>query len=212
MPTLSELENEEGIGYFRDVWTIVDVEPEDARYVIAREKDLVQAIDSLAATAEDFERLAAAVECWDPDEIDVETSAREFEVLNSIVGQEDSADVGGLELGVAGLVHALAATGIVPAASCRGHRGVRPWSESPVVLFATDECRAQLLEPLAREAHCIFDIDEDRPELLVVAAASVRNLMSLAELVVDAAGTFRHQCDKGRRISITGGAKEEIEG
>jgi hypothetical protein len=50
---------------------------------------------------------------------------------------------------VAGLTNALAAAGMFPAASCRGHKGtVRPWSEFPVVLVAADELRAHALQPL----------------------------------------------------------------
>ena len=132
-------------------------------------------------TAEDFDRLARLVEWWDPDDLGQGASPEERSLLKSTVGESNSADLGGLEMGVAGLAYALASAGMVPAASCRAHTGDRPWSYSPVVLFAADECHARQLEPLVRNAGCVFAVDAGRGHLLVVSASSVRNLMELAD-------------------------------
>lgn len=205
MPEEWEIDSDEGIGFFRDVWTIVDVPSSDAQLVIERERVLICAIDSLVTTPEDFDRLARCVEHWDPEEVDDEyvASSAERSLMVSAIGDADSAEVGGLELGVAGLVYALASVGMVPTASCRGHTGDRPWSDSPVVLFAACERDVRVLEPLVQEAGCVFDIDPSRAELLVVGAPSVRNLMSLAQAVLDAGDRFGDRSDGD---SSTGGA------
>jgi hypothetical protein len=145
----------------------------------------VRLVDDLAGTEEDFDRLARCVEDWDPDEQEIDASPAELSVLEAFLGQSDSAEIGGLELGVAGLVYGLAAGGMVPAASCRGHAGPQPWSDSPVVLFATDERHASTLDPLVRDAGCVFDIDPARPELVAIAATSIANLMALASALVE---------------------------
>jgi len=93
MPDPSELDSEEGIGFFRDVWTIIDVPRSDAELVIQRERELLRAIDSLATTAVDFDRLARFVEDWDPDEVADEVSSAERSVLTSAIGDADSAEL-----------------------------------------------------------------------------------------------------------------------
>ena len=183
VPQLTEFDDE-GIGFFRDVWTIIDVSSLKAQDVIDREQTLLQVVDSLATNAEDFDRLARCVERWDPEETEIDAWLSEILALETAIGGADSAQIGGLELGVAGLVYALAATGIVPAASCRGHTGPRPWSEWPVVFFATDESHARVLELSAQEAGCGFDIDPGRPELLVIGGRSIVNLMRFAAMLV----------------------------
>lgn len=185
MPEMADLDDE-GVGFFRDVWTIVDIPRGEAKDAIKREQALLQAIDDLAPTAEDFDRLARCVESWDEEGPGADASLVERGALGWAIGPEDSAQIGGLESGVAGLVYALAAMGVVPAASCRGHTGPRPWSESPVVYFAADEARARTLEPFAQAAGCVFDIDPDRPDLLILVGKSVTNLMRLAVAVADA--------------------------
>ncbi|MEH3138812.1 MAG: hypothetical protein PGN37_01270 [Mycobacterium kyogaense] len=182
LPDTSEL-NEEGIGYFRGVWTIVDVSPSEAQEVIEQEQALVALVDHLSANAEDFDRLAHCIEHWDPDEEAIEAPSRETAILNAAPSDFEFSPLRGLELGVAGLVYALAANGIVPAASCRGHLGSHAWSESPVVLFAADESHARGLEMPVQGAGCFFDIDPARPELLAVGGKSITNLMRLALLL-----------------------------
>ena len=61
MPKLSEMD-EEGIGFFRGVWTIIDVPLSAARKLADTERRLATAVADLAATAEDFDRLAGVVE------------------------------------------------------------------------------------------------------------------------------------------------------
>lgn len=86
--------------------------------------------------------------------------------------------LGGLEIGVAGLVHALSATGCWPAASCRGDPG--GWARHPVVHFAADRHRVTILRDLLDGSGCGFSTDPARGELLVVGAGSIEDTMGLA--------------------------------
>jgi len=182
MPKDDELDEESGIGCFEDTRLIHNVPVDEARSVIEREREVVDAIDQLAVTDDDFERLAATAEFGDLDDPANGLSDEEREVLGQWVS-DVPANLEGLELGVSGLIHALATVGMVPAASCRSHPEPS-WSKSPVVLFAATEAGARALQPLAAEAGCVFAIDEVRPKLLVVRGSTIRNLMTLAELVL----------------------------
>ncbi|WBP93199.1 hypothetical protein O6072_18440 [Mycolicibacterium neoaurum] len=186
MPGAADMD-EEGIGYFRDVWLITDVQPSEAREVIQQEQRFVEVVGALASTAEDFDRLARCIERWDPDEEDVEATAHEMSILRPMLSELDFAPLEGLELGVAGAVFALAANGMVPAASCRGHTDTHAWSELPVVLFAADEPHARALELPVRQAGCGFDIDPARLDLLAIQGRSITNLMALATVLTGTA-------------------------
>lgn len=181
MPRRDELDDD-GIGDFQNTWLIRNVSVADARDVIDEERRLVDAIDQLAKDAEDFERLAGIAEFGGIDDPAYELSDLEHRVLSEFVS-DLPADLGGLELGVAGLAHALATVRILPAASCRSHPK-QSWSPTPVVLFATTEFRARALEPLVQAAGCVFAIDEHRRELLAVHGASVFNTMALASAIL----------------------------
>ncbi|RFU21036.1 hypothetical protein D0Z06_13220 [Geodermatophilus marinus] len=186
MPKRSEID-EEGIGFFRDVWTITDVPFGEARSMVREERRLATAVADLAETPEDFDRIAHVVETGlDGDREDVGPAERA--VLEPVVSEEPPLD--GLELGIAGLVYALAAVGMVPAASCRGHCDERAWSDHPVVLFAATRYRAQALAGLIEPTGCRFDIDPARPDLLLVAGRSIGDTMSLAEAILAARQTF----------------------
>lgn len=129
---------------------------------------------------DDFERLAAVAESAAVDSPGEDISEEERAALSEVVS--DLPELGGLELGVAGLAYALATVRILPAASCRSHPD-RSWSDAPVVLFAATEFRARALQPWVEESGCTFTLDENRPELLVVRGWSISNTMALAELV-----------------------------
>lgn len=190
MPKRADIDDD-GIGcYFRDAWTILDVTLQDAQSLVCAERNLANAVDGLARNGADFERFANLVEGGldgehPPDLMDEERAA--VEVLGP--GNEPAA-LEGLELGVAGLVYALASVRMIPAASCRGHTGPNAWSDVPVVLFAATKRRAIALRPLVGEANCLFDIDPARPDLLVVRGRSIRDTMDLAQAVIDASATF----------------------
>lgn len=186
MPSADDLD-EEGFGNFRDTWLIKGVLVREAREILSAERQISALIDSLANTEHDFERLANVAEFAGVDDSAEDLSDHERSALREVVS--DVPPFAGLELGVAGLAHALATVRVLPAASCRSHPG-RSWSEAPVVFVAITEFRAKALEPLAKQSGCTFDIDEGRPELLVIRGTSVTNTMDLAEMVLANRSTF----------------------
>jgi hypothetical protein len=189
MPKPEDID-EEGIGcYFRETWLIKDVPVRTARRLREAERRIAEAVGKLAATAEDFDRLAHAVEDYDPDEADEDYDLTDTEraALHDFMS-DDALD--SLEIGVAGLVYALATVRIIPAASCRGHPGDRAWSDAPVVLFATTEYRARALQPLVEATGCRFGIDTSRVELLAVRGRSILDTMQLADAVLESRRTF----------------------
>ncbi len=186
MPKGDEI-GEEGFGFFRDTWLIRNVPVRDAWDIVSLESSIAEVVDRLAKDEHDFERLAGAAESagiYDPGE---DLTDEERRALAAVVS--DIPELGGLELGVAGLAHALATVGILPAASCRSHVD-RSWSDAPVVLFAATEFRARALQPLVEASGCRFALDGNRPELLVVRGRSIANLMALAELVLNHRSDF----------------------
>jgi hypothetical protein len=188
--------SEDGIGaYFHDTWLIKDVPVREARRLRQEERGIAEVVGRLATTAEDFDRLANAVEeGYDPREVDEGyslTAAELAELDEFLSGDEDEgAALDSLELGVAGLVYALATVRIIPAASCRGHPGYRAWSDEPVVLFATTEFRARALQTLAKATGCRFGIDRARSDLIAVTGRSILDTMALADAVLESRPTF----------------------
>jgi hypothetical protein len=193
MPKPEDID-EDGIGaYFHDTWLIKDVPVREARRLRQEECRVAEAVGRMANTAEDFDRLAHAVEGgYDPDESDegYTVTATERVGLAEFISDGETAVLDSLELGVAGLVYALATVRIIPAASCRGHPDDRAWSDAPVVLFATTEYRARALQPLVEATGCRFGIDAARAELLAVTGRSILDTMGLADAVLGSRRTF----------------------
>jgi hypothetical protein len=193
MPKPEDID-EEGIAVaVRGTWLIKDVPVGQARRLRQKERRIAEVVDHLAATAADFDRLASVVEGgYDPDEPhdDIALTATERAELEVFLSDSETNPLDSLELGVAGLVYALATVRIIPAASCRGHPGDRAWSDVPVVLFATTEYRARALQPLVEGLNCRFVIDAARPELLAVAGHSILETMALADAVLGSRRAF----------------------
>lgn len=181
MPKPDEI-SEDGFSFFRDVWLIRGVSVREAQEVIEEERRIVHVVDQLSVDVDDFEKLAAIAEAGGVDDSADELTRDEYSALSTVVSDMPP-ELGGLELGVAGLVHALASVRILPAASCRSHPQ-RSWSDAPVVVFAATELRARALEPLVAEAGCTFTIDPTRRELLGIRGQSITRMMALAGLVL----------------------------
>lgn len=186
LPSAEELENEEGFGPFRDTWVIRDIPLDIARDMVDEEALVIGCVDALTATAAEFDALLGAIESDDisslPDA--VRQTVASSDVLFSLLGRE-LAPGAGLDLGIAGLVYALAATGSFPAASCRGHSGDLPWSEFPIVrLSATLETAGYLLD-VAADIGCGIMYEEP---LLTIWAPSVLEVMRMASSLLEAAG------------------------
>ncbi len=202
--------DEEGIGCcFRGTWLIKDVPVRIARNLRSEEERIAQVLGDMALTAEDFDRLANAVEtCASREELDdqSELNVTERETLRAFLPEEEAGVLDSLEIGVAGLVYALATVRIIPAASCRGHTGDRAWSDAPVVLFATTEYRAKALQPLAEAVGCRFSIDPARRDLLVVQGQSILQTMALADAILESRHTFVKPRTIRRSTSSSDGA------
>jgi hypothetical protein len=188
VPEPDEIDDDEGFGLFHDVWPITDVSIDDAMAVARADGLLCQIVGNLARDAADFDVLAAAVETGSAGEDD-EIAAESLAALGPYL--TGKAALEGLEAGVAGLVYALSAAGMFPAASCRGHPEPDSWSAIPVVMFAADRAHAEALQPLVEGSRCGFDLDPVRSELLVINGRSVEDTLRLGRAVLDSIAAFR---------------------
>jgi hypothetical protein len=188
VPEPEEIDEYEGFGLFQDVWPIIDVSVAEAVAVAREDRLLCRVVSDLARDAVDFDVLAAVVETGSADEVAGITSAR-LAVLAPYLTGEGALE--SLEAGVAGLVYALSAVGMFPAASCRGHPETDSWSAVPVVMFAADRPHAEMLQPLVESCGCGFDFDPVRPEFLVVNGRSVEDTLRLGSAVLVSIEAFQ---------------------
>lgn len=133
VPTEEDIEGagDEGLGFFDSTWLLGEVSLQEAREVIAEEAQLIDHIDAVAIDATEFDELASAV----GGDIVEEHEFSELWKRSSRLALDDAlpGDGGpstGLELGVGGLAYALAAGGLAPVASCRGHSTAHVWSDA----------------------------------------------------------------------------------
>jgi hypothetical protein len=187
-PDPEEIDEYEGFGLFQDVWAITDVSVDDAISVAREDALLCEIVGGLARDAAEFDVLAAALETGSTGEDD-EISEESLSGLTAYLTGEAALE--GLEVGVAGLVYALSAAGMYPAASCRGHPEPDSWSPIPVVMFAADRAHAEALQPLVEGSGCGFDFDPVRPELLVINGRSVEDTLRLGRAVLASLEVFR---------------------
>ncbi|MFI6489864.1 hypothetical protein [Streptomyces sp. NPDC050564] len=188
MPSEEEIPEDEGIGYFRGVWMILGVTAEEASSMVVLESDQIEVIADLAETPALFEQVASACDTGLVEGVRDEGLRHQLlQRIPSLSEETDDyyADLGGLEVGVAALSHALSYVGGVPVASCRGHISEHRWADLPVVYAALDRQRAEWLQPLLRETGCGFHVDPERPEFLVIDAPSIIESNALAKLIVD---------------------------
>ncbi|MEW1707323.1 hypothetical protein AB0230_08785 [Microbacterium sp. NPDC089190] len=185
VPSPDELEENGGIGDFHDTELIV-TDLEEAGAVIEAEREAVQYLDAKSSTTREFDDLAAAIE-WEAPDTPSDEAPDFFDQEDAWYG------LNGLEVGVAGLVYAMNAVGIITAASCRSHhQGHRPWADYPTVVFAANRPQVGVLRRLVESAGCGFEIDDvDRPRFLAIVAPSVVEMMALSRSVLVAgAGPF----------------------
>ncbi|MFF6862950.1 hypothetical protein [Streptomyces ardesiacus] len=180
--------DEEGYGYFRDVWTIGAVDRDEAVRMIEEERRLVNLVDQASGTPAEYEAIARAVEVGELESLPPGYADQHPDSeLVRIVGRdlEDSSPLDALELGVAGLSYAMASIGCFTAASCRSHHSDNSWSDRPVIFFAAERPTVEWLTPLVRESGCGYsDGSERAPRLLVLEAPSITNFMELADRVI----------------------------
>lgn len=187
-PTPEDIDEEEGFGYFRDVWPILDVTAEHAQNVVSKDRHLSTLVAGLATNGMEFEILASVLETGSGEDEEEITSEQLRALADHLPAAEE---LEGLELGVAGLAYALAAAGMYPAASCRGHVEADAWSSLPVVLFVADRSHAEVLQPLVRDSQCGFTLDPVRPDFLAIISASIEEMLVLAQHILDNVSRFR---------------------
>ena len=115
--------SEEGFGWFRSTWFLGHVPIDEAAEVLAEEARLMAWLDDVAETGDEFEALATTIEHTEFADMPLSLRDRAMRAgLESVMAPPDEfASLGGLEIGVAGLVHAQSAAGCLTAASCRSH-------------------------------------------------------------------------------------------
>lgn len=172
---------EEGIGFFRGVWAIFDVPLSEV--VAAAERAAATAVNAVSTDVAAFEYFARLIEAHNPDFPSEDPEDEADMAALAEHGDVASVSLCGLDLGVAGLTYALAATGCVPAASCRSH-AEHSWAERPVVVAAIDRAHAGWLQPLVERSSCGFDLDDNRSEFLTTHAQSITEMMDLAAVIL----------------------------
>lgn len=196
-PSGEELRSDEGFGGFRDTWPIWRVGIREARAMIELEREVISCVATAATTEETFDEVLRAIEGDDTEALEQclpDTSSRP-PCLDRFV--DTGTPLGnGLDLGVAGLVYAVAAVGCFPAASCRGHPGNGAWSSIPLVRLAASRPRALVLLELAKRTECGCALEGD---LLSLWAGSVEAMMALAAAVLDARPDFAAAVRRGPR-------------
>ena len=176
--------SEEGFGGFRDTWVIRDVGVREAKALLEVEGRLIQLADRFARDAEEFDAICSALENVDAEEFPARLQSPTIpDELAVHLGVGDYSPTAGLDLGVAGLVYALAAVGCWTAASCRGHAKSYAFTDRPVVVLACDRHRASVLRADVERSRCGLTTDGHREGLLAVEAESVEEMMALALLV-----------------------------
>lgn len=173
--------DEEGFGYFRDVFDLRGTTANDARTYLSAHRRVLSFIDDHADSVGTFEKYAQAFEAGEA--ADVGLTGVVADRIDDLIESEDC-DLGGLELGVGALAYALSAAKTFPAASCRSHTE-QTWSPYPVLYLAANEPRALLLEGLVQDTGCGFVQGTERPEFIVIAAPSLSNILDLAQAVAD---------------------------
>ncbi|MFD7884893.1 hypothetical protein ACFV3N_20935 [Streptomyces bauhiniae] len=186
MPTEDDIPDDEGLGYFRDVWMILNEPIDCSRRVIETEKAFIEIADRVAKSEEEFEIVSRILETGDIERLNSTSFRNAFgtKELNIVDWSEsdDPPPLGNLELGVAGVAYALSTIGAVPVASCRGHKD--GWSDLPVVYAAIDEQRARWLQPIVQDSECGFHIGLNREEFLAIEGPSVRHMNQMAHRIL----------------------------
>ncbi len=163
MPKRDDVGEDEGFGFFRDTWWIGHVTVAEAESIVREEAELIGWLDHLARTPEEFEILASAIEDQQVDHLPHSLHAvAAGRGLQRYVVEGQPSPLDGLEVGVAGLAHAMSAMRCLTAASCRWHMHDRSWSDCPVVFFAALPWRVEVLAELVSEEGCGLDLDADR--------------------------------------------------
>jgi len=178
-------------GGFIGNWLIVGESDYGTQLAIDDERRLLTRLGQLADTAEDFDRLAHAVEDYGPND---SSRGDDYDTVISLIDGCTFNDcemlLDGLEIGVAGLTLALSAAGMHTVASCRGHepgiKVVSPWSTFPLVAFTAEREQISRLQPLVRDVGAGFDLCQGfGAPFLALTASTTLVLNDLAQRIED---------------------------
>lgn len=200
--------SEEGFGSFRGTWFIGRVPLAEAEEIVREETEILNWLDRNAASPDDFEVLARAIETQETADVAADLG-REVPVGLDLLATDggDVFPLNGLEVGVSGLCHTLSAVGCLTAASCRSHLKQRSWSNVPVVFFRAPTWRVERLMELIAAGRC--GLGEDRG-MLTIHAASVTDLHRLAERLLAERGRFRRMPDHLRPVRASQVGAEQL--
>jgi hypothetical protein len=143
---------------------------DDARCLLAREKDILDRVASVACDEAEFDRLAHKEES-------------EFFIDDPNEGFVPAPDVGMFAACVG-----LCAAGCATSASCRGHPGNHAWSDHPVIQFVADATRARIIEAIARGTACGLASAEGGG--LILWAQSIAEVVAFTHMLLDRAAEF----------------------
>lgn len=196
MPPSDEI-TEEGFGYFRGTWRLDHVPVREAQATVRGEAQIIERLDRAAPSPDEFELLAAAIENQTLDQLpdSLRATVLAGELAGLVTDEEDPPPLDGLEIGVAGLTHALSTIRCRTTASCRSHVTNHSWSDCPVVFFVASAWRVDLLSELVSEAGCGLGTDRD---MLTAYGASIRDTHRLAERIIAERGRFTSMPDRWR--------------
>lgn len=156
------------LGYFHDTRALGTVSHSSVVETWISEKELCDAIASVADGYDEFDRVAGAVIAQDFD--DPELSPAQLEVVEKFDPMSMDFDTE-FDVGVAALALAINLIGMHTRASCRGHRD--DWSDAPVVYFAATTPGTQQLTPLLERAGGGYAWNPDHPDLLAIELPSI---------------------------------------
>jgi hypothetical protein len=161
LPRLAELRSDYLDGNREYRYEVTEATFGDATDALAVERERLRIADDASRTVEEFE-----------------------DIIDGDLEDWQNLAVDGLDIGVAGLVFALNATGCVTSTSCRGHPGsARVASDhARVRVFATPSLGARIAAVVATSG-CGLTIDDDGVGLIY--APSVVETIALAELLID---------------------------
>lgn len=149
-------------------------------YIPAIDISWDEVLDCLEAESRWLDRAANAV---DAEQFD----AVLYEAVEQEVGDDFDYLFRGMDVGVAGLVFALAAAGYATCYSCRGHGGIAT-GRVPQVRLGTETDRLNWLAVYAERAGCGLETDDDG--LVTVYASSVPDLHRMAKLMTEDRAVF----------------------
>jgi len=130
----------------------------------------------------------ADYESHDDDEF--EASLEEFEETDEF----ENSDFSYLEIGVGSLIIALSHIGGMPLTGCRCHNSKNSYSQIPMVCVKTDFERVIAIDQLIKNNNLAdkFELDgEPYEQALIIMAASVLDLVELAELIMNNKDIFK---------------------